>query len=407
MSEIAIRAVNLGKEYQIGAQQDGYQTIRENMMRVMRSPFSAAASALRRRSATNSFWALKDVSFEINRGDVVGVIGRNGAGKSTLLKVLSRITDPTKGYADVYGRVGSLLEVGTGFHPELTGRENIFLNGAILGMKQREIESKFDEIVDFAEVENFIETPVKRYSSGMYLRLAFAVAAYLEPEILLVDEVLAVGDAAFQKKCLGRMEDVAEQGRTVLFVSHNMGAIRSLCSKGIYLESGQVADAGNLSQCIARYFHSVGAADSKNGQNEAESLREGFGRISIETPDGKAIDQSRGMTICSKLKLDTQVSGFSLYCILEDMHGHQLFHLKEESTDLGIGTHIPGKEYDIRVGLPAMWLNPGLYSIYFKVIVWGARGGNRYVSDKFPMDIGGVSGATDAVLHPKAAWKIE
>ncbi len=405
MSELAIRAEGLGKEYQIGAQQDGYQTIRENMMRMLKSPFSSATKAFRR-SSTNSFWALKDVSFDIKRGEVVGVIGRNGAGKSTLLKVLSRITEPTKGYADVHGRVGSLLEVGTGFHPELTGRENIFLNGAILGMKRREIERKFDEIVDFAEVENFIETPVKRYSSGMYLRLAFAVAAYLEPEILLVDEVLAVGDAAFQKKCLGRMEDVAGEGRTILFVSHNMGAIRSLCNKGIYLEGGQVADAGDLSQCISRYFQSVGALDSEDNRSESEKLREGFGRISVSSASGATLDQAQGMTIRSKLKLEKEVNGFSLFCILEDMHGHQLFHLRQESTDLGIDDHVAGREYGIEIKLPPMWLNPGLYSIYFKAIIWGERGGNRYVSDKFPLDIGGACGTTDAVLFPSADWKI-
>jgi lipopolysaccharide transport system ATP-binding protein len=201
-------------------------------------------------------WALKDVSFEINHGEVVGIIGRNGAGKSTLLKILSRTTDPTQGYAEIYGRVGSLLEVGTGFHPELTGRENIYLNAAILGMRRREIDRKFDEIVDFAEVEKFLETPVKHYSSGMYVRLAFAVAAHLEPEILLVDEVLAVGDANFQKKCLGKMGEVAKEGRTVLFVSHNMFSLQNLCLKGILLESGQIAMQGGIADVINKYLDS-------------------------------------------------------------------------------------------------------------------------------------------------------
>jgi lipopolysaccharide transport system ATP-binding protein len=206
--------------------------------------------------AVNEFWALKDVSFEIKQGDRVGIIGRNGAGKSTLLKILSRITEPTNGSIRIKGRVASLLEVGTGFHPELTGRENIYLNGAILGMSKAEIKSKFDEIVAFAEVEKFLDTPVKRYSSGMYVRLAFAVAAHLEPEILVVDEVLAVGDSAFQKKCLGKMEEVGKEGRTVIFVSHNMGVMESLCNQGIYLKSGQINFAGSMKQAISIYLSS-------------------------------------------------------------------------------------------------------------------------------------------------------
>jgi len=206
-----------------------------------------------RNPKSDTIWALKDVSFEVKQGEVIGIIGRNGAGKSTLLKILSRITEPTEGYADIYGRVGSLLEVGTGFHPELTGRENIFLNGAILGMRKQEIEQKFDEIVNFAEVEKFIDTPVKHYSSGMYLRLAFAVAAHLDPEILLVDEVLAVGDAAFQQKCLGKMGAVAREGRTVLFVSHNMGAITRLCERSICLDEGQIIIDGKSNQVVDHY----------------------------------------------------------------------------------------------------------------------------------------------------------
>jgi lipopolysaccharide transport system ATP-binding protein len=203
----------------------------------------------------SSIWALKDVSFEINEGEVVGVIGRNGAGKSTLLKILSRITEPSEGHVDLHGRVGSLLEVGTGFHPELTGRENVYLNGSIIGMRKKEIDRKFDEIVDFAEIEQFLDTPVKFYSSGMYMRLAFAVAAHLEPEILLVDEVLAVGDAAFQKKCLGKMGSVAKEGRTVMFVSHNMAAVRSLCQRCVLFEKGQVGLSGSAEECIDRYFY--------------------------------------------------------------------------------------------------------------------------------------------------------
>jgi lipopolysaccharide transport system ATP-binding protein len=255
MSSYAIRADNLSKYYRIGARQLGRQTFREALTGALAAPF-------RRRRVNGAagpdkpaaIWALKDVSFEIKPGQVVGVIGRNGAGKSTLLKILSRITEPTEGYADIDGRVGSLLEVGTGFHPELTGRENVYLNGAILGMKKAEIARKFDDIVSFAEVEQFLDTPVKHYSSGMYVRLAFAVAAHLQPEILLVDEVLAVGDLEFQKKCMGRMEKVVKEGNTVLLVSHNMGTVRSLCTEAIYLSGGRVVDIGPTEPVVGRYL---------------------------------------------------------------------------------------------------------------------------------------------------------
>jgi len=250
MAEIAIRADGLGKSYRIDhAAAGGYRTLRESLA-------SAATRPLRRSSEGRheTIWALQDVSFEVQRGEALGIIGRNGAGKSTLLKILSRITRPTRGRAEVYGRLGSLLEVGTGFHPELTGRENIFLNGAILGMSRRDIQRHFDEIVAFAETEKFLDTPVKRYSSGMFMRLAFAVAAHLETDILVVDEVLAVGDTAFQAKCLGKMEDVASHGRTVLFVSHNMGAVSRLCSRAILLADGQVEVAGTPAVAIGRYL---------------------------------------------------------------------------------------------------------------------------------------------------------
>lgn len=265
MSDIAIRVEGLSKRYRIGAKKQGYKTLREKINDLALSPFRAVRSFARsngdsnsqfptRKSKSNLLWALKDVSFEVKRGEVVGIIGRNGAGKSTLLKILSRITEPTEGYADIHGRVGSLLEVGTGFHPELTGRENIYLNGAVLGMKKTEIENKFDEIVSFAEVERFIDTPVKHYSSGMYLRLAFAVAAHLETEVLLVDEVLAVGDVAFQNKCLGKMSDVASHGRTVLYVSHNMQAVKQLCTNAYLLDGGTVIKSGSSAEVIGFYL---------------------------------------------------------------------------------------------------------------------------------------------------------
>ncbi|MBU2609729.1 MAG: ABC transporter ATP-binding protein [Chloroflexi bacterium] len=283
MSDIAIKVENLSKLYKIGVARhdtlrdavthglssilrrtNGRQTIDDKPSSIVHRPPSIVHRPSSGGEAEDTIWALKDVSFEVQRGEVVGIIGRNGAGKSTLLKILSRITEPTSGRAIINGRVGSLLEVGTGFHPELTGRENIYLNGAILGMKKAEIERKFDEIVAFAEIEKFMDTPVKRYSSGMYVRLAFAVAAHLEPEILVVDEVLAVGDAAFQKKCLGKMGDVAKEGRTVLFVSHQMGAIAQLCNKALLLGNGAVTKQGDT-QPVIDYYLGVVSSQSQNG----------------------------------------------------------------------------------------------------------------------------------------------
>ena len=253
MSDVAIRVEGLGKQYHLGGTREGYSTLRDQF-RKWTSPCERLLRRAKRAEQRPPFWALRDVSFEVKQGQVVGIIGRNGAGKSTLLKILSRITEPTEGGADIHGRVGSLLEVGTGFHPELTGRENVYLNGAILGMGRAEIVRKFDDIIAFAEVEEFVDTPVKYYSSGMYMRLAFAVAANLEPEILVVDEVLAVGDAEFQKKCLGKMGEVAKGGRTVLFVSHNIGLILALCDSGLYMRDGQLATSGVDHGCFCRLF---------------------------------------------------------------------------------------------------------------------------------------------------------
>jgi len=260
MSDIAIQVEGLSKQFHIGRQQQS-RTFREVLNDAVAMPLKRIGGLLRGNAAaaanlTETIWALKDVSFRVTKGEVIGIIGRNGAGKSTLLKVLSQITEPTEGRVKLYGRVGALLEIGTGFHTELTGRENIYLNGAILGMSREEIRRKFDEIVAFAEVEKFIDTPVKHYSSGMGLRLGFAVAAHLEPEILIVDEVLAVGDAAFQRKCLGKMGDVAGEGRTVLFVSHNMAAVQGLCPSAIVLDGGKIIYEGNVDSAIARYLTS-------------------------------------------------------------------------------------------------------------------------------------------------------
>lgn len=288
LNDPAISVRGLSKQYRLG-QRERYTTLRDAVARRVRDPFGR-----KRDKDAGTFWALKDVSFEVKRGEAVGVIGRNGAGKSTLLKILSRITEPTEGEADLYGRVGSLLEVGTGFNPELTGRENIYLNGAILGMKRTEIARKFDEIVAFAETEQFIDTPVKHYSSGMYMRLAFAVAAHLEPEILIVDEVLAVGDAQFQRKCLGKMGEVALQGRTVLFVSHNMPAVTRLCSRGLLLDRGRLVADGTAEEVVGAYMRKSAASGTTQDWNGIDSpgtheLR--LRQIGLYRPDGTACPQ--------------------------------------------------------------------------------------------------------------------
>jgi lipopolysaccharide transport system ATP-binding protein len=271
LSSTVIRLENIGKRYRVGAEAGGL--LRDRIAEAVRDPLG-----LVRKKPRETFWALKDISFEVQEGEVLGLIGRNGAGKSTLLKVLARITKPTVGRAEIHGRVGSLLEVGTGFHPELTGRENVFLNGAILGMGRREIARKFGEIVAFAEVEKFIDTPVKYYSSGMYIRLAFAVAAHLETEILFVDEVLSVGDVSFQKKCLGKMGDVARLGRTVIFISHNMAAINALCGRCMMLREGEVLFDGSPATATARYYEDSLPKANENGNLVGRPRREGNGK---------------------------------------------------------------------------------------------------------------------------------
>jgi lipopolysaccharide transport system ATP-binding protein len=265
-----IRITNVGKQYRLNTRQVPYETLRDAIAQAVRAPLRTLQRRNQRMSG-EMFWALRDVSFEVQAGEVWGIIGSNGAGKSTLLKILSRITEPTTGRIELYGRIGSLLEVGTGFHPELTGRENVYLNGAMLGMKRAEIVHKFDEIVSFSEIEQFIDTPVKFYSSGMYMRLAFAVAAHLEPEILIVDEVLAVGDLSFQKKCLGKMGDVAKAGRTVLFVSHNVLAVQSLCNRIVWLHQGQIHDEGQPSEVVSKYLRTSVSARSEQVWNDLQT----------------------------------------------------------------------------------------------------------------------------------------
>jgi len=302
VSDIAISVENLGKKYHISGRQERYNRLTETVMDTLSAPIRRLRNLGKPAPPEEIIWALKDVSFEVKRGEVLGIIGRNGAGKTTLLKILSRITEPTEGRAEIHGRVGSLLEVGTGFHSELTGRENVYLNGAILGMKRTEIDRKFDEIVAFSEIERFLDTPVKRYSSGMRVRLAFAVAAHLEPEIMLVDEVLAVGDAQFQKKCLGKMGEVAREGRTVLFVSHNMWAINELCSRAILLRNGSIANEGSPQDMIEGYLASTVNLTEMEVADRAD--RAGTGRLRftcvrllVDGREVRCIESGRDVTI--------------------------------------------------------------------------------------------------------------
>lgn len=364
----AIAVEYLSKKYIIGHQkQERYTALRDvlaNGAKCLAHKLCHPFAASENDPTHEEFWALKDISFDIKQGDRVGVIGRNGAGKSTLLKILSRITEPTTGQIRIRGRVSSLLEVGTGFHPELTGRENIFLNGAILGMRKAEIKSKFDEIVAFAEVEKFLDTPVKRYSSGMYVRLAFAVAAHLEPEILIVDEVLAVGDAQFQKKCLGKMEDVGKEGRTILFVSHNMVAVKTLCSRGIVLNKGQVMYQGGVEDAVEQY---VGQDSLDKNQiywdnisiaPENEYIR--LKSISIKALQGSIIDIESGVEITIGFHNKTAGRHLGLALHLLTLEGLCLF-----TTGIFLSSHSEAEigVFSTRCVIPPHLLNVGVYKI--------------------------------------------
>jgi lipopolysaccharide transport system ATP-binding protein len=373
MSEVVIRTDNLGKQYRIGGQQNEFRTLRDSLTDAFVAPFRRARKLLRGQPSgaadmSKTIWALNGVSLEIKRGEVVGIIGSNGAGKTTLLKILCRITEPTEGYAEIHGRVGSLLEVGTGFHPELTGRENIYLNGAILGMKKAEIEQKFDQIVDFAEIEKFIYTPVKHYSSGMYVRLAFAVAAHLEPEILLVDEVLAVGDVAFQKKCLGKMEDVASEGRTVLFVSHNMAAVNRLCLQGMWLDEGRLQMMGSAERVVAAYL-SKGAEEE--GERSWENLDEAPGNDNIRLRAVRVLNSHAQVSSTFDVRLPIRVEiEYEVFSPLSNMRvgfrlitsdGVIVFDARDTEDQRWQGkTRSPGK-YVSTCEIPGMFLNSGTY----------------------------------------------
>ncbi len=386
----AIRVENLGKRYRIGAAQTKfkYGMLRDVLVNAAMAPVRAASSLFhlskdeRKKKDEAFIWALNDVSFEVEEGKVLGIVGRNGAGKSTLLKVLSRVTEPTRGTVAVRGRVGSLLEVGTGFHPELTGRENIYMNGAILGMKRAEIESKFDEIVAFSEVEQFIDTPVKRYSSGMYLRLAFAVAAHLEPEILVVDEVLAVGDAEFQKKCLGKMGDVAQQGRTVLFVSHNMSAILRLTEEAIVLDKGKLLMRGPSQQAVDYYLSSGQAQAGERlwEPDEVPPSASPFCPISLrlKDPRGKVVDTVRStepLTVEMEYRLEAPLTGLRVGIYLSTMRGEYIitsFDVDDGEQYEKFGSRNAGR-YVSRATLPADLFNEGRYMLGVNASSFGVR----------------------------------
>jgi len=371
MNQVAIKVEGLSKRYRIRSAHQRHDTLRDHLV-----------SALRRSSAprpptTEILWALRDVSFEVHKGDVLGIIGRNGAGKTTLLKILSRITEPSDGLAVMRGRVGSLLEVGTGFHPELTGRENTYLNAAILGMRRKEIERKFDEIVDFAGVQKFIDTPVKRYSSGMYVRLAFAVAAHLEPEILVVDEVLAVGDAAFQKKCLGKMNKIAEGGRTVLFVSHNMPAVSSLCNRAIWIDAGQLKADGPTSSVVSSYLsssHNKHMADLEQRTDRFGNGQFRFSRIWVTNGTGGEVDcllTGEEAKFCVEYRVldGNDLRNVVVTLIIRDLYGQILFSLS---------SHLKGQNFwrlgrngTLTCKVPALPLAPDTYI----VDMWSSHNG--------------------------------
>jgi lipopolysaccharide transport system ATP-binding protein len=372
MSDTVIQVENLSKRYKIGLREKRAKTMKQALKGIVSSPFKYLYSVLREPAPEEMFWALQNISFEVKQGEVVGIIGRNGAGKSTLLKILSQITEPTSGYVEIRGRVRSLLEVGTGFHPDLTGRENTYLNGTIMGMRKWEIDRRFDQIVDFAEVEKFIDTPVKHYSSGMYTRLAFAVAAHLEPEILIVDEVLAVGDIKFQKKCLGKMQDVStNEGRTILFVSHNTDAIQRLCSKCLMMEHGRAVDYGNTDNIMSHYLSSYTYQASpkewidtsrlrrSNGNGKARFIAvqySGFNDSVVSSPhsDGP-------LEFLLNIESNLSISHARLSVIIYNQAGTKLINADTrcigQSINLQKGTNL------IQLKIESIHLNPGIYTI--------------------------------------------
>ena len=402
----AIRAVDLGKRYELGRTLRRDRTLRESLVegagRMLR------AMRVGDRGEEETLWALRDVSFEVREGEALGLIGGNGAGKSTLLKLLSRVTMPSAGRAEIRGRVGSLLEVGTGFHPDLTGRENVLLNGAILGMRRSEIERKFDEIVAFAEVERFLDTPVKRYSSGMYLRLAFAVAAHLEPEVLLVDEVLAVGDAAFQRKCLGKMGDVASSGRTVVFVSHNMDAVMRLCTRALLLERGRVTDDGRSADVVMAYLARGGTTAAPNAWVElADVPRAGSGearfeRVRYSVPDAPSRVPRPGGPLRIDVEIDAHqpLTVASLAIVVRSLTGVVL--LVADVIEKGEMVSLAPGRNAIRFDIGALHLAAGTYAI----TLWMSHAIGRPIDEiaAFELDVldassRGLGATTGSLVH--------
>jgi len=405
MSQVAISVNALSKQYRIGGA-ERFNTLRdtlaagfaEPLRRLFRRPHTRLD-----RSTDNTIWALKDVSFDVTPGEVLGVVGRNGSGKSTLLKILSRITTPTEGSADIRGRVLSLLEVGTGFHPELTGRENIYLNGAILGMRRAELDKLFDQIVEFAEVATFVDTPVKHYSSGMYLRLAFSVAAHMRSSILLVDEVLAVGDAAFQKKCTGKMGEAAYEGRTVIFVSHNMAAIRSLCHRGILLNQGQLVSTGDIEHVLFHYSKQITNEPTGSGTSHTY-----FANLCVNSQNPGQINSRDRFTVSCTLHLGSDLPGFRLFCTIQDANGEAM--AVAPINHRGLSEIGKSGYYALQVSFPTLWLKPGIYSVFFKLLGINAGAGKgRFLSDSMMLDVGGESDPELLLgcMTPEAVWKVE
>ena len=418
MSDVAIRVENLSKQYRIGAPQARYKTLRESLVDMASAPVHRLRRLGQPSPENETIWAMKDVSFDVKKGEVVGIIGRNGSGKTTLLKILSRITEPTEGYAEIKGRVGSLLEVGTGFHPELTGRENIYLNGAILGMKRAEIDQRFDEIVAFSEIEKFLDTPVKRYSSGMYVRLAFSVAAHLEPEILLVDEVLAVGDAAFQKKCLGKMGDVASEGRTVLFVSHNMAAVRNICPRAIWLEGGSVLQSGDTLAVTEAYLRKSLRADSLadvaaliNSLPPDSAFRLEAVEVRQNSRPGNVVVNGQPVEIEIRYSVLKRTTGMRVYFDLLDDERNILIRTFHDDDAEAIGTMKPG-HYLSTATIPPGLLAPRAYEVRVHAGIFNVR---SCVGEGIgiPLTVQATSGVNrgypqDTIrskLQPKIPWR--
>ncbi len=424
MSDTVIRVENLGKRYRIGLREKPPKTLRAAMTGFVGAPFKYLRTVLREPTAEEVIWALKDVSFEVKQGQVVGIIGRNGAGKSTLLKILSQITEPTSGYAEIRGRVGSLLEVGTGFHPDLTGRENTYLNGTIMGMKKWEIDRCFDEIVAFAEVDKFIDTPVKFYSSGMYTRLAFAVAAHLQPEILIVDEVLAVGDVEFQKKCLGKMGDVAKEGRTILFVSHNMAAIRALCSRALLMKDGQLVTDAEIETVVSNYLSEGDTAEamvvwSQPNAPQSPEIRLNKAYILNERNEyAFLLDCRKKFFIVVEYEVLKLTLGLRIGFLIQNAEGivvcgaNTVICSDNEQNDGSPSVINPGS-YKTKCTFPGYTLNAGKYSICF--------GSDRLISSKpilltpyclsFAVeDVEGNPPTNEklpGILRPKLYWEVK